>query len=283
MVARGVNPAEMRRAAKAATKAPEAPTFGCVAEQVLAAKASAWRSARHGLHWISSVRTYAAAIWDQPISTITDAAARETVLQLWKAIPKTAPRVRARFELVLDHAKAHGWYTGENPFRLKGNLKPVLPGKKRLEQEHFSALDYQALPQFLAGLRQNPTTAHLCLEFQTITATRPSEARCALWSEIDLNQKLWVIPGARMKAGAEHVIPLPQRALQDLKPVAATIAVYFPWARLEASDLSLDDLALNLRCRGHGARDARLLPELVRRKNRFPARACRNDFSACGR
>ncbi len=228
LVARGIYPAEARKAARAAAKAPEAPTFGHAATEVLAAKASAWRSASHSVHWINSVRTYAETIWDQPVDTITDATAREIVLQLWKAIPKTAPRVRARFEAIMDYAKAHDWYTGENPFRLKGNLKPILPGKKRLEREHFGALDYQALPEFLAGLRQDPTIAHLCLEFQTITTTRPSEARCAIWTEIDPDQKLWIIPANRMKAGVEHIVPLSARALQVLNQLPRSSALLFP-------------------------------------------------------
>jgi len=125
----GSNPAEVRKAARAATRAPEAPTFGAVAEQVLAAKAPAWRSPRHGVHWERSVRTYGGAIWDRPVNAINDAVAREIVLRVWLAIPKTAPRIRGRFETIMDYAKAHGWCTGENPFRLKGNLQPVLPGR----------------------------------------------------------------------------------------------------------------------------------------------------------
>ena len=127
----------------------------------------------HSVHWINSVRTYAETIWDQPVDTITDATAREIVLQLWKAIPKTAPRVRARFEAIMDYAKAHNWYTGENPFRLKGNLKPVLPGKKRLEQEHFGALDYRAFPQFLAVYAEIQRSRICVLSFRL-------SRRCAL-------------------------------------------------------------------------------------------------------
>jgi integrase len=43
----------------------------------------------------------------------------------------------------------------------------------------------------------------------------------AVWQEINWQEKVWTIPGTRMKAGKEHRVPLCGRALavlQDLKP-----------------------------------------------------------------
>ncbi len=41
-----------------------------------------------------------------------------------------------------------------------------------------------------------------------LTAVRRDEAANVVWSEIDLDEKLWVIPGERMKNGAAHAVPL---------------------------------------------------------------------------
>ena len=41
-----------------------------------------------------------------------------------------------------------------------------------------------------------------------LTATRSGEVRNAVWAEFDLDAKEWRIPAARMKAKAEHRIPL---------------------------------------------------------------------------
>ena len=55
-----------------------------------------------------------------------------------------------------------------------------------------------------------------------MTAARSGEARGALWSEIDITARTWTIPasepltGRRMKAGATHVVPLSDRALEVL-------------------------------------------------------------------
>ena len=42
-------------------------------------------------------------------------------------------------------------------------------------------------------------TNKLCLRFTILTATRGIEARGARWHEIDLEERLWCIPGSRMK------------------------------------------------------------------------------------
>ena len=61
-------------------------------------------------------------------------------------------------------------------------------------------MDYADVPGFIAELRARDATAALCLEFTILTACRSGETLNALWSEIDLDKKLWTIPAARMAA-----------------------------------------------------------------------------------
>jgi integrase len=72
------------------------------------------------------------------------------------------------------------------------------------------------MPQFAHELRRLQSTAARCTEFLILTATRTGEAIGAQWSEIDLRAKTWVIPAERMKARAEHRVPLSDRALEIL-------------------------------------------------------------------
>ena len=51
--------------------------------------------------------------------------------------------------------------------------------------------------------------------------------RGARWSEIDMDEALWVIPASRMKAGREHRVPLSGPAMKLLKSLP----------RIEGSDL----------------------------------------------
>jgi integrase len=55
------------------------------------------------------------------------------------------------------------------------------------------------------------------LEFAVLTAARTGEVLGAKWSEIDLQTKMWTVPGDRMKGGREHRLPLSDAAVVVLK------------------------------------------------------------------
>ena len=59
--------------------------------------------------------------------------------------------------------------------------------------------------------------AKLCFRFLVLTASRSGEARGADWSETNLETKEWRISAGRMKAGAEHRVPLSDAALAVLE------------------------------------------------------------------
>lgn len=48
------------------------------------------------------------------------------------------------------------------------------------------------------------------------TAMRRSEVMNATWDEIDLNARVWVINGERMKCGKAHYVPLSEQAIAQL-------------------------------------------------------------------
>ena len=69
------------------------------------------------------------------------------------------------------------------------------------------------------------------IEWQLLTLVRPSEASGSRWIEIDFEKKVWTIPGERMKAKREHIVPLSCQALEILeimKPISANREYIFP-------------------------------------------------------
>ena len=68
--------------------------------------------------------------------------------------------------------------------------------------------------------------------FAILTAARPSEAIGARWSEIDVADRLWIIPAARMKANREHRVPLSDAAMAIIEEMAASASLIscFPGA-----------------------------------------------------
>src|SRR3546814_5259925 len=73
------------------------------------------------------------------------------------------------------------------------------------------------VPAFMVKLAERESFSRLALRFAILTAVRSGEVRGAAWEEFDLEEKLWTIPAARMKASREHVIPLSAPALAILE------------------------------------------------------------------
>lgn len=138
---------------------------------------------------------------------------------------------------MLDLAKVRGYREGENPARWRGHLEKLLPSKRKVRRvEHLAALPYAELPAFMVEvreLREREAIAARALEFTILTAARTGEVRFAEWREFDLAAGVWTVPGARMKAGREHRVPLPERASEVLErlPRNASSAIVFPRLR----------------------------------------------------
>lgn len=196
------------------------PTFGEYADAYVEAMKPSWRNAKHAAQWTMTLTTYVMSIRGKPVNTIDTQDVLEVLNDLWKRTPETAERLRGRIENVLDAAKAKGHRSGENPARWRGHLDQLLPKRQRLSRGHHSALPYDAIPDFMASLRERGAVAARALEFTILTAARSGEVLGAQWDEIDAGKKIWTIPAARMKAGRDHRVPLSPRALEILEEMA---------------------------------------------------------------
>ena len=222
----GIDPIEARRAerAKARLDAAKAMTFNQCAEAYIKAHRPAWRNDKHAGQWEATLKTYAApAMGSLPVQSIDTGFVMKVIEPLWTTRPETASRLRGRIEAVLDWATARGFRTGENPARWRGHLDKLLPARSKVRKvEHHAALPYLELPGFLVALREQDGVAARALEFTILTAARTGESIGATWGEINWTDKLWIIPGKRMKGGKEHRVPLCDRALtilREMKPV----------------------------------------------------------------
>tara|TARA_R110001583_G_scaffold105804_3_gene253838 strand:+ start:94 stop:1332 length:1239 start_codon:yes stop_codon:yes gene_type:complete len=102
------------------------------------------------------------------------------------------------------------------------------------------------------------------IEWQLHTMTRPSESAKAEWSEIDLENKLWVIPAERMKMRLEHKVPLTDQTieiLERLKPLSGDRKHLFPsysnhhtHCNTESANKALGRMGYKNRLVAHGLR-----------------------------
>jgi integrase len=156
-----------------------------------------------------------------PVSAIDTAFVLKVLEPIWTKKPETASRVRARIERVLDWAKVRGYRAGENPARWRGHLDHLLPNWRKVRAvQHHPAMPYREIPALMEKLRADPTDAAHALELLVLTATRVSETLGARWEEINFDERVWIIDGARTKSGRPHRIPLSTRAVAVLQEMA---------------------------------------------------------------
>jgi integrase len=217
----GRDPISEKRALRVASLKKK--TLAEVAEAHIASQRPAWRSEKHLRQWQSSLTNYVF-----PVIGALDVAAIDTpdimrvLTPIWAEKPETASRVRSRLELILDAAKAQGLRDGPNPARWKGHLQALLPSPRKIARvTHFAAMPYAEVGAFIRELKERRGTAARALEFAILTAGRSGEAIGARWDEIDLEQCLWTIPGARMKAARLHRVPLAARVVEIVVEMAA--------------------------------------------------------------
>ena len=191
------------------------PTFAEAAERCFALQRSNWKET-HAARWWASLRDYAIPkIGKIPVDKVTGQDVSSCIESHWETKQDTMRRVRQRISAVMRWAIAQG-FRADNP--AGDAISAALP-KHNGGTRHFRALPYSEVGAAIEKIRQSG--AHigtkLAFEFLVLTATRSGEARNAQWDEVDLEKRVWTIPGERMKTGKEHRVPLSKRAVEILR------------------------------------------------------------------
>jgi integrase len=221
----GIDPLEAREAHRTAQRVAVATamTFRQSADAYIAAHEASWSNPKHAAQWAATLDKYAYPVFgDLPVASIDTGLVMKAIEPIWNGIPETASRVRGRIESILGWATSREYRQGDNPARWKGHLENLLPAPAKAKRaarqarnkgEHFDALPYAEISGFISALREQVGTAARALEFAILTAARTGEVIGARWREINLVERVWIVPGERMKAGKEHRVPLSDRAL----------------------------------------------------------------------
>ncbi|MYF07732.1 MAG: tyrosine-type recombinase/integrase [Rhodospirillaceae bacterium] len=238
------------------------PTFADALEETIRIQAQAWKpGGKSELQWRSSMGTYALPqLGKRPVDSIEPRDVMNVLLPIWSTKPESARRIRQRIGAVMKWAVAQG-YRSDNP--AGDALGAALP-KISNAQTHYRALPYrQVAPALRKAWAAGAYPAKvLCLEFLTLCAVRNSEARLALWDEIDEENATWTIPAGRMKANREHRVPLSSRALEVLsqaRELRDDTGYVFPSSRgrpMGENTLARFCRELNLGCVPHGMRSS---------------------------
>jgi integrase len=221
LLAQKIDPLEARKEEEARSRfaAAHAKTFQQCAEAFIEAQQDGWKNKKHIQQWTNTLKTYVYPVIGKfSVQDIDVDAVMKVLEPIWKTKTETANRTRGRIEKVLDWAAARGLRKGENPALWRGKLGHLLAHRSKIQKvKHHPALPYQEIGEFMAILKEQPSLDARALEFTIFTVARTNEVIKARWEEMDLDNKVWTIPAARMKAGREHRIPLTQEAIDVLR------------------------------------------------------------------
>ena len=196
---------------------PGVPTLDDAARAVISLHKHEWRQGgRTQESWERSFRRFP-TLGKVPVSELDAPRILAKVEPEWSRERRAMDDLLTRLSTVCRWAIAQGLRTND-PVPA---VRAALPRNGR-SKGSFEALPHAGVGSVLRTVRADPRrAAALALELVVLTAVHSGEARGARWSELDLDARTWTIPGARMKAGVEHVVALSPRAVEVLEEARA--------------------------------------------------------------
>ncbi len=228
------------------------PTFKVVAEKYIASSAPTWRNHKTAIDTRSCLENYAYPVFgDIPVNDIRRAEVLAVLEGIWTSKPAAAKKLRQRVRSVFDYALDRE-YIEVNPAAhfTRASLPPTGNGT------HFRALPYQAVSDAMGDVAASSSclAVRLCFKWLVLTSARSGEARGARWTDIDLEARVWTVPGERMKSGVEHRVPLSHQAmavLDEAAPLKDDSGLVFPGVKGKP----LSDMTLTKVLRDNGLAD----------------------------
>jgi integrase len=228
-LARGEDPGELRKAAKARAEHEARNTFRAVAEDWLTHQAASWADVT-----LERIRAgFEADVYPdlgaRPMAGLKPRDVIEAVRKIeargaGEQAARTLQRIRAVFRFAVVHERIEA-----NPML---DLKPAELLKPR-QVKHRAALADKDLPAFLQALDayQGDPTTKAALRLLMLTALRPGELRTLRWSDLDKDAAELRIPAERMKMRRPHAVPLSRQAMEVIeaqRAISGDDALIFP-------------------------------------------------------
>jgi integrase len=246
-LADGIDPSHSRKAQKSMRQVQAANSFELVSREWYEKHSPNWVEA-HGTRIIRRLeRDIFPHLGARPIADITAPELLQVIRKIEeRGALETAHRALGNCGQVFRYAVATGRALRDPTGDLRGALPPV-------KGEHFAAVTEPGqVAEILRAIDAYQGTAIVscALRLAPLVFVRPGELRAAEWAEIDLGAAEWRIPGARMKLGADHIVPLSTQALavlQEIQPLTGAGRYVFPSARTSARPMSDNAILAALR------------------------------------
>ena len=135
-----------------------------------------------------------------PAKVLTPEILAKSFEKKWVEMVDTPERVLGELRCAFDFGIRSGKIPPmENPADLKGRLRDLLPpDSERTQKTHQPALPVERIPELFEELHKRQNVTSRLIQYTILTASRASNARLSLWSEIFLDKKDH--PEARFKS-----------------------------------------------------------------------------------
>jgi len=228
-LAAGLDPSAERRADKLRAKLAAENSFEAVAREWYGKQVHTW-VAHHAADVLRRLEhNIFPTLGARPIAQIE---APELLAAVRRIEERGAYDLAHRVLQVCGQVFRYGIATGRCTRDLAADLRGALTPHIKKNQ---AAVRPEELPELLRAIatydKLGERQTLLALQLMVLTFVRTGELIGALWSEIDLEAGLWIIPAERMKAGTEHLVPLARQAvaiLQELKALGGGSRFVFP-------------------------------------------------------
>lgn len=251
LLADGIDPAENKKAQKAARQENAANSFEVLAREWHARQLPKWSPAQaKKVAGIFENNVYP-WIGKRPIVELKPHEILATLRRMEdRGANETARRALQYCGMVFRYAVATGRVDRDIAADLKGALAPVIT------KHRATIIDPSKIGDLLRTIDgyQGTLIVKCALKLAPLVFVRPGELRKATWTEIDLERAEWNIPAERMKMREPHLVPLSNQAvaiLSELHPLTGHGEFVFPGERSRDRPMSNNTLNAALRRLGY--------------------------------
>lgn len=215
LIAKGVDPVEVKHAQAASIVANTENSFEVIAREWFARHAPNWKE-NHSSKIIARLeKDVFPWIGNRPIAEIAAPALLTAIRKIEaRGALETAHRALACCGQVFRYAVATGRAERDPTGDLRGALPPVKKDK------HFAAItDPKKVGELMRDIEgyQGSYIVKGAFKLSPMLFVRPGELRKMEWMEIDLEKAEWIIPADKMKMGVTHIVPLCTQAVAVLR------------------------------------------------------------------
>lgn len=251
LLARDIDPMEMKKQKKAEVQAEVENSFEFVAREWFVKNKSVW-TARHADTIISRLQNNIFPwLGAAEISAISAPMLLEALRRIEeRGALETAHRVKQICGQVFRYAIATGRAERDPSFDLRGALAPTK------SKSMATITDPQKIGILMRAIDgyQGSLITRCALKFAPLTFVRPGELRHAEWTEINFDESEWKIPSEKMKMRTVHIVPLSAQAiaiLKEIQPLTGNGKYVFPSLRSGGRPMSNNTILVALRSMGY--------------------------------